>query len=81
MEDADAKTSAASTFADLGLDPRLLLALEKRQYETPTTVQVRRGSLTILQMMVDPPDLLECTNRETVEQRTGESSSKEGELL
>ncbi|KAK9906356.1 hypothetical protein WJX75_000482 [Coccomyxa subellipsoidea] len=39
MEDADAKTSAASTFADLGLDPRLLLALEKRQYETPTTVQ------------------------------------------
>jgi len=32
--------SAASTFADLGLDPRLLLALEKRQYEKPTPVQV-----------------------------------------
>lgn len=81
MEDPDAKTSAASTFADLGLDPRLLLALEKRQYETPTTVQVQRGSLTILRMTADPPDFLECTNRGTVEVRTRESSSKEGELL
>lgn len=36
--------STASTFADLGLDPRLLLALEKRQYEKPTPVQVTHPS-------------------------------------
>lgn len=30
------------TFADLGLDPRLLRALEKREYEKPTPVQVSR---------------------------------------
>ena len=29
-----------SSFAELGLDPRLLRALEKRQYEQPTPVQV-----------------------------------------
>jgi hypothetical protein len=33
-------SEAPSTFADLGLDPRLLRALEKRQYEKPTPVQV-----------------------------------------
>lgn len=74
MEDPDAKTSAASTFAGLGLDPRLLLALEKRQYETPTTVQVKRGSLSILEMIVDPPDFLECTNWGTVKHRMTQSS-------
>ena len=33
------------TFADLGLDSRLLRALEKREYEKPTPVQVNRRSL------------------------------------
>ena len=33
------------TFADLGLDSRLLRALEKREYEKPTPVQVSRRSL------------------------------------
>lgn len=44
MEEPESKVPAASTFADLGLDPRLLLALEKRQYEKPTTVQVTQKS-------------------------------------
>ena len=29
-----------TAFADLGLDPRLLRALDKKEYETPTPVQV-----------------------------------------
>ncbi|BDA46069.1 ATP-dependent RNA helicase dbp9 [Coccomyxa sp. Obi] len=34
-----ASSSAASSFTDLGLDLKLLLALQKRQYEKPTIVQ------------------------------------------
>ena len=29
-----------ATFADLGLDPRLLRALDKKEFATPTPVQV-----------------------------------------
>ena len=35
------------TFADLGLDSRLLRALEKREYEKPTPVQVSRRSFSL----------------------------------
>ena len=32
-----------ATFAELGLDPRLLRALDKKELETPTPVQVSSG--------------------------------------
>ena len=41
---------SATSFRELGLDPKLLRALEKRSFETPTPVQVRSWLSMLLRL-------------------------------
>lgn len=53
-----------TTFAELGLDPRLLRALDKKEFETPTPVQ---ASFTETKL----PQLVQSVSRTCTEYSTG----------